>query len=204
MNNIEELLDLAKTQIGYQANPDNTNKYNLEYYGHESGAAWCVVFIWWLFKHTELSQLFYGGNKTASCGTLYNYYDSIGCTIKNKVPQRGDLVFFEFDGVAHCHIGICESYDGKYVTTIDGNTSETGSQSNGGQVLRRTRGKGCIWGVARPKYAPSNGTVYYTVQPGDTLSKIGKKYNMPWPLIAARNKIKSPYTIYPGQVLKIK
>ena len=206
MNQYEEIIKLAQTQIGYRANPDNTNKYNLEYYGKESGQPWCVVFQWWLFKHTGLSKLFYGGNKTASCGTLYDYYDKQGLTIKDKVPQRGDLVFFEFNGVAHCHIGLCEAFDGHNVTTIDGNTSETSSQSNGGQVLRRTRGKGCIWGVARPKYAtdPEPEEVWYTVQKGDTLTKIARKYGVTVDYLVELNNISNPNLIYPGQKIRIK
>lgn len=43
----------------------------------------------------------------------------------------------------------------------------------------------------------------YTVQKGDTLSKIGSKYNINWKTIANLNGINSPYTIYPGQVLRI-
>lgn len=206
MTQIDLLIEAAKSQIGYKAKPDNTNKYNLEYYGRESGQPWCVVFVWWLFKHTGISDLFFGGNKTASCGTLFDYYAKQGRVISDKKPQRGDLVFFEFNGVAHCHIGICEDYDGKYVTTIDGNTSEASSQSNGGQVLRRRRSKVYIWGVARPDYAEGseNNAVYYTVKKGDNLSKIGKKYGIPWQHIASVNGIKAPYVIYPGQKLLIK
>jgi len=33
------------------------------------------MFIWWLFKTSKLENLFYGGNKTASCTALKNYYE---------------------------------------------------------------------------------------------------------------------------------
>jgi LysM repeat protein len=36
---------------------------------------------------------------------------------------------------------------------------------------------------------------------GDTLSGIGKKTGFEWRLIAAINNLKSPYTIYPGQII---
>lgn len=50
------------------------------------------------------------------------------------------------------------------------------------------------------KPAPSAKT--YTVKSGDTLSEIGAKLGVNWRDIANKNGIKSPYTIYPGQVLK--
>lgn len=153
MSQITDILQKAASQIGYTADDRNFNKYNKEYYGYDCGYEWCVVFVWWVFKECGLPQLFYGGKKTASCGTLFNYYKSLGEVVTNKIPQPGDLVEFQFDGVAHCHIGICESYDGQYVTTIDGNTSVAMSQSNGGEVLRRKRDKKYIWGVIRPAYA---------------------------------------------------
>ena len=42
----------------------------------------------------------------------------------------------------------------------------------------------------------------YTVKSGDTLSGIGLKLDIDWRQIASKNKIKSPYMIYPGQKLK--
>ena len=209
---IEELFTLATSQIGYKANPDNTNKYNLEYYGKESGQPWCVVFIWWLFKHTNLSKLFYGGNKTASCGTLYDYYKKNGQSVPVTDLQKGDLIFFEFNGVAHCHIGVCESYDKDFVITIDGNTSQAASQSNGGEVLRRKRGRSLIWGVARPQYnvapepkpEPKPEPEYYTVKKGDNLTKIAKKYNTTVDELVKLNNLDNPNLIYPGQKLRVK
>ena len=212
MKDIDKIIELAQSQVGYKEDPKTGyNKYNLEYYGYNSAAAWCVTFIWWLFKHTGLSYLFYGGGKTASCGTLFDYYEQRGMTVKNKVPKRGDLVEFTFNGVEHCHIGMCLDYDGKYVITVDGNTSDANSQSDGGEVLIRKRSKKYIYGVIRPAYAEPEPDkpddtptqITYTVQKGDSLYKIGKKFGVPWPKIAAANGIKPPYTIYPGQVLII-
>ena len=48
-------------------------------------------------------------------------------------------------------MGLCESYDGVYITTIDGNTG-TGNEANGGAVMRRRRHKRYIVGAYRPAY----------------------------------------------------
>lgn len=208
MSQIDDIMNLAVSQLGYTEEPNGYNKYNLEYYGKNSASPWCVVFIWWLYKHTNLSDLFYGGGKMNGCGRLWDWYEKNqpDCIVRDKKPQKGDMVMFTFGGQPHCHIGMCESYDGKYIVSIDGNTSEVGSQDDGGHVLRRKRGKACIWGVIRPRYneQPVPEEVWYTVKKGDTLSKIGKMYGVPWKQIAALNNIVSPYTIYPGQKLRIK
>lgn len=46
--------------------------------------------------------------------------------------------------------------------------------------------------------------VYYTVVRGDTLSKIGKKFNVPWRSIANLNGIKFPWSIRTGKTIRIK
>lgn len=199
---MSDILDLARTQIGYEEDSNGYNKYNLEYYGRNSSSLWCVTFIWWLCKHCGKSSIFYGGNKTASCNTLFNYYKSKGMTVPVDQMRPGDWVEFTFNGVQHCHIGVCESFDGKNVTTIDGNTSEVGSQEDGGHVLRRTRGIGCVYGVIRPEATPTE--VYYTVQKGDNLTKIAKKYGTTVDAIMKLNpNIKNPNLIYVGQKIRV-
>lgn len=219
MTQIDEIFKLAESQIGYKAKPDNTNKYNLEYYGRKSGQPWCVVFQWWLFKHTGLSKLFYGGGKTASCSALYDYHKKIGQTVPINEAQKGDLIIFRFwneqkkKWEEHCHIGICYDINESYVYTIDGNTSQSASQSNGGEVLRRMRGRSLIWGVVRPQYneAPEpepkpepQKEEYYTVQKGDNLTKIAKKSNTTVDWLVEVNNIKDPNKIYVGQILRVK
>ena len=127
----------------------------------------------------------------------------------NYVPHPGDIIFFNWDavsegqdvdGLAH-HVGIVEYVaDGK-IHTIEGNKD--------GKCARRTIKIG--W-----KYIHSFGTPFYdedeeqkpvkerkkyTVQKGDTLSKIGKTTGVWWKDIACINGIKFPYIIYPGEEL---
>ena len=47
------------------------------------------------------------------------------------------------------------------------------------------------------------GVVSHTVQPGETLSSIARKYNTTWQVIAQANGISNPSQIYAGQRLKI-
>lgn len=56
------------------------------------------------------------------------------------------------------------------------------------------------------KYASSSGASgsgTYTVRSGDCLSTIGSRLGVSWKSIASANDIRSPYTIYPGEVLTI-
>lgn len=56
-------------------------------------------------------------------------------------------------------------------------------------------------GGSTPAPAPSGKT--YKVIKNDTLSGIGQKTGVKWQTIASLNGIKAPYTIFPGQVLKL-
>lgn len=159
MADVKTILDIAAAEIGTTENPPHSNnvKYNTAFYGKEvSGGAypWCCAFVWWVFQRAGAADLFYGGQKTASCTELYHYYQKQGQTIPTDQAQPGDLVFFVFDGNKEGilnHIGICENCAGGFVNTIDGNTS-TQSDANGGHVMRRKRPLSYVGGVARPHY----------------------------------------------------
>lgn len=58
-------------------------------------------------------------------------------------------------------------------------------------------------GGSKPSSSSTASYKTYKVQAGDTLSGIGAKYGVPWKSIAELNGIKSPYTIYVGQTIKI-
>jgi LysM repeat protein len=54
-----------------------------------------------------------------------------------------------------------------------------------------------------PPPASQSGTVVHTVQPGETLSSIARRYGTTWQAIAQANGIQNPNQIYAGQKLKI-
>ena len=181
MKTIDKLLTVARSQIGVTESPPNSNnvKYNTEYYGREvydglwgCRFPWCCVFVWWVYKHADMPDLFYGGYKTANCGTLADYYKSHGQFYRTNL-KVGDIVFFDF-GVGRYgfdHVGIIErvNEDGTY-TTIEGNTSST-SDDNGGAVMRRKRYPSQISGAGRPNYDEDD---YMTKD--EILTELGDKW----------------------------
>ena len=95
MTDINKILELARSQLGVKEAPAGSNrvKYNTAYYGREvSGGAypWCCAFIWWLFREAGAPELFYGGGKTASCTTLYNWYRRQGQAVEKAEIRPGD------------------------------------------------------------------------------------------------------------------
>lgn len=159
MATASDLLELARGELGVKESPAGSNnvKYNTEYYrGKVSGSRfnWCAVFIWWLFRHSGAAELYYGGEQTAYCPALMSFHR--GQAVSGDY-RPGDVVFFNFDGgSAAKHVGLCESWDGTCITTIDGNTGTT-SEANGGAVMRRRRNKKYIVGAYRPKYEAEGG-----------------------------------------------
>lgn len=159
---ILKLINLAYQQVGVTEYPPSSNNviYNTEYYGHPvSGSSypWCAVFIWWLFKHSDLSQLFLNGNKTASCTAIKNFYENQNQWYTDKNYKPGDIAILTFSktkSIQHCGLIVENLGSGKY-KLIEGNTSNnaSGSQDNGGCVAIKTRQIDNIIGVCRPSYS---------------------------------------------------
>lgn len=155
----DKILNIAQGELGVKEEPAGSNKvkYNTAYYGREvsgSSYAWCAAFVWWVFRQAGASGLYYGGEKTAYCPTLLAHHR--GQKVSDYRP--GDVIFFNFSGKSSpAHVGICESWDGTTITTIDGNTG-TDNEANGGTVMRRRRNKKYIVGAYRPDYAAGETT----------------------------------------------
>ena len=149
------ILELARKEIGTKEVPAGSNKvkYNESYYGRPvsgDGYAWCAAFVWWLFQRAGAPELYFDGSKTAYVPTLLGWARRKGLVV--DTPQPGDLICFDFKGTGRAqHVGVCERWDGKYVTSIDGNTG-SGNEANGGCVMRRSRHKKYILAAIRPKY----------------------------------------------------
>ena len=156
MATVNDILKIAKAEIGVKESPANSNdvKYNTWYYKKSVQGAypWCAVFVSWVFAQADSSLI----KKSASCMEIGNWFKSNN-QWKTNNPQPGDVVFFKFNTNSRWtnHIGLVESVnvDGSIIT-IEGNTSVT-SNDNGGSVMRRTR-KSNIVGYGVPKYSQSS------------------------------------------------
>lgn len=155
MATAKELLAVAVRQLNVREDPPGSNnvRYNTWYYGREvSGKAypWCMAFVQWCFDQAGVKL----PARTASCGTLMNAAKSFGIWVTEGF-QPGDVAIYDFSGKRRTteHCGIVEAVlPGYGVQAIEGNTSESGSQSNGGMVCRKKRPWKHIVGAVRPDF----------------------------------------------------
>lgn len=136
-------LSLARNQIGYVEGSNNANKYG-KWYGMDH-QPWCAMFVTWCdLTGARPTSTFLQGSRYAYVPYLLQDARAhrYGLSITTK-PVPGDLVVFDWstDGQPD-HIGIFEAWSnpGQF-TTVEGNTSVS-SNSNGGEVMRRTREPG--------------------------------------------------------------
>ena len=113
------------------------------------GQPWCMMFIQWVFAQAGASALLPA--RTASCGALMRAAKAAGMWVTGNY-QPGDVVIYDFPGGAatdHCGIVVTPLTNG--IRSIEGNTA-AGNDSNGGEVMERTRLEKYIVGAVRPHY----------------------------------------------------
>lgn len=152
-----DVIRVARGELGKTEHPPGSNHvtYWNEYDKRMQGQPWCVCFLWWCFQHAGEGSAFFGGAKTASCGTLYRWYKEQGLTVPKHDARPGDIVILNFRGTADTqHCGLVVDAGANWVQTIEGNTSPglEGSQDNGGCVAAKIRTMAQIVGVCRPTY----------------------------------------------------
>lgn len=173
MPTIDDIINLALSQVGMTENPPYTNNviYNSIFYGHPvmDGVAlnglpdpnakypWCAVFIWWIYSQFDPCLV----KKTASCMDMAQWFKDNGQWIEPGYQQRGDIAFYKFDTNNRWtnHTGICTEVLGENdINAVEGNTSVS-DDCNGGSVRIRHRTLNIV-GYGRPKY--SSAAQYFT------------------------------------------
>ncbi|NTV40131.1 MAG: CHAP domain-containing protein [Demequinaceae bacterium] len=147
-NSLDTLLAVAASEIGTSGTP---SKYGI-WYGMPN-ASWCAMFVSWCAFQAGIGSNIIPKHSSTTAGVSWfkgkNQWQAGTTGIR-----RGDIVYFDFSGgTAVQHVGIVESVSGGSITTIEGNTSETGSQFNGGHVQRKVRTAAVIVGFGRPAYS---------------------------------------------------
>jgi hypothetical protein len=134
-------LKIALRQKGVKENPRDTNKVKYSaWYGLVG--PWCVMFQAWVGAQAKEAWAKQGARfaSVAAVEAAAAKHD-FGMSFTSS-PEPGDLVTYDFPDPpgAFDHIGrfVKWTVKGKTFQAIEGNTS-TGSNSNGGQVMLRTR-----------------------------------------------------------------
>ena len=101
----------------------------------------------------NLSRLFYDGQRTAYCPTVFSWAVDEDIIVPFEDAKPGDLVLFDWDGDSvPDHIGFVERLEGNQLVTIEGNTSDA-DYSNGGYVLRRYRHSSTVQAIVQIQYS---------------------------------------------------
>lgn len=135
----KKILNIASKEIGTIESPENSNKTKYGRWFGFDGVAWCGIFVSWCYAQAGLALPKIGFTKGfAGCQTAVAYFKSQGLITTR--PSSGDIVFFDWNSDGrYDHTGIYNGeIDENTFYCIEGNTSLT-NQSNGGQVMRRTR-----------------------------------------------------------------
>lgn len=149
------VVDTASTQIGVHESPPGSNqqKYGAEY--GLNGYAWCAMFVWWCYLKAlgvDLRKVI--SDHMASVDAMWRAGVLKG--LNTSHPVADDIVIFHFPGehAGGNHTGIFVKDNGNgTITTIEGNTSSA-SDTNGGEVARRTRSKSLVLGYLHPVNRP--------------------------------------------------
>lgn len=178
MTKTSDVVKVAVSQIGYKESPANSNKTKYGKWFGMNGVPWCAIFLDWCFEKAGAGSLFPHNPSAAyaqdeivsSCkGTWVMKKNKSRATRRAYLAQAkpGDVVTFDFGKMDayRRHIGIVEKVSGQNIITVEGNTSKSGSQSNGGMVCRQTRPYTDICAAARPAYSDAVKPVKPTPDP---------------------------------------
>lgn len=146
MATVKSLLDIARAELGTKESPAGSNKVKYSAWYGLTGP-WCVMFVMWCCQQAGVDLPV----RTASCSVLRAAAKSAGMWVTSDY-RPGDIVIYDWggDGVPD-HCGIIETAGGASVVAIEGNTAVS-DNSDGGEVMRRTRTVSQIIGAVRPQF----------------------------------------------------
>ena len=147
------VVNIANSQIGYAEIGNNSTMYG-KWYGLDK-QPWCAIFVSWCFNQAGLGKSVAAQTPKgfASCDAGLKWFAKRNKLVPVGEAREGDIVFFQFDNdAAPDHVGIVTKNMKRIKTlrTVEGNTSDKGSQSNGGKVYAKKRSYSLVLGVARP------------------------------------------------------
>jgi hypothetical protein len=155
-----DIVNVARTQLGFIEGPNNENPYGT-WYGVPN-ESYCAMGISWCFAQVNASHLVAAQTPKgfAYCPDGLTWFQKRKRVVDKYSALPGDIVFFSWsgNGVAD-HVEIVEAASRDGITTIGFNTgseSYTGNQSNGDGCYRRHRPYLYVLAIVRPEYATNS------------------------------------------------
>jgi hypothetical protein len=122
MTTAQDVINVARSQVGYRETGNNITKYWAELEPGLQGSPWCAAFMSWVFKHAGRSLPAIDRNygyisalDAINWAKANGYWDSSG----HYAP--GDLLLY---GGGE-HTGLCVSDDGTTIHVIEGNWGDS-------------------------------------------------------------------------------
>ena len=147
-----DVLNVARTQIGFHEGAQNENPYGI-WYGVPN-APYCAMGISWCFAQVGLSHLIAAQTPK---GFSFNpaalhWFQMQGLVVNKMLMQPGDLIMYDWngDGVAD-HVELCENASPGGFTTIAFNTGNPNDPTQEG-CWRVHRNYLFVIAVIRPRY----------------------------------------------------
>ncbi len=137
----------ALKHVGVKEAPPGSNQTPFGLWFGENGVPWCNIFVSYCFQIGAGYTLCNGlsgpgvmpGKGCAYVPTTEHWLSAAGMWVGVTDPQPGDVAIFNWDGGQPDHIGIVQQYQGNGLfTTVEGNTSPD-RDSDGGEVMQRSR-----------------------------------------------------------------
>jgi CHAP domain len=138
-------LNRAIGELGYTEWPPGTNDNKFGSWYGMNGEPWCAMFVTWAYEESGDSPSFVKGSRYSYCPYVVSDARAGRYGLRTTDdPIPGDLVVYDWSGdTIYDHIGLFERWTSGFTqfNAIEGNTSYS-SNSNGGEVMRRSRTKG--------------------------------------------------------------
>jgi hypothetical protein len=171
------LIEVAAAEVGTIEEGDNLTKYGK--FMKADGLPWCGSFVNWCAAQTGVKI----PNVVSTAAGAHKFKE---INRWSTMPQLGYLAFMDFpsdnlDRISHIGI-VVGLIDSKTCLTIEGNTSGTGDQRNGGMVMVKVRAYGEgkeIVGFGIPKFVPYKGEFPKVDAPAAKSAKV-KKESKKW------------------------
>ena len=172
-----KVIEIALAEVGTVEKGDNLTKYGK--FMKADGLPWCGSFCNWVMAHAGVKM----HSVVSTAQGAHKFKDT---NRWSTIPHIGALAFMDFpndgiDRISHVGIVIDFKHGEDLVTLIEGNTSGTGDQRNGGMVMIKQRSlSNVIVGFGVPKYVPYKGELpLIPVSALATKTRSKKKWNKP-------------------------